>query len=62
MPYLCDVSFIFSLIFNVINHVTSFKQCNYIIILWLNRQSSFFVHFLESLQLFFDDNVEEESE
>ena len=49
MSYLCDLFFIFSLIFIVINHITSFKQ------------TYFFVHFLEHL-LFLDGNVDEESE
>ena len=51
MLYLCDLFFIFSLIFSVINHITSFKQ-TYL----------FFVHFLEYLLLFLDNNVSEESE
>ena len=50
MSYLCDLFFIFSLIFIVINHITSFKQ------------TYFFVHFLEHLLLFLDGNVDEESE
>ena len=50
MLYLCDLFFIFSLIFIVINHITSFKQ------------TYFFVHFLEHLLLFLDGNVDEESE
>ena len=54
MSYLCDFLFIFSLIFIVIifiviNHINSFKQ-GYL----------FFVHFLEYLLLFLDDNVEDE--
>ena len=51
MPYICDLFFIFSLIVIVINHITSFKQT-----------FLFFVHFLENLLLFVDDNVDEESE
>ena len=47
ISYLCDLLFIFSFIFIVINHITSFKQ-TYL----------FFVHFLEHLLLFLDDNVE----
>ena len=43
--------FQFSLIFIVINHKISFKQ------MYL-----FFVHFLEYLLLFLDNNVDEESE
>ena len=42
---------IFSLIFIVINHITSLKQMDL-----------FFVHFLEYLLLFLDDNVNEENE
>ena len=49
--YICDLFFIFSLIFIVINHMTSLKQ-SYL----------FFVHFLEYLLIFLDDNVDEESE
>ena len=51
MSYLCILFFIFSLIFIVINHVISLKQKHF-----------FFVHFLEYLLLFLDDNVDEESE
>ena len=47
ISYQCDLLFIFSFIFIVINHITSFKQ-TYL----------FFVHFLERLLLFLDDNVE----
>ena len=43
--------FIFSLIFIVINHITSFRQ-TYL----------FFVHFLEYLVLFLGDDVGEKSE
>ena len=43
--------FIFSLIFIVINHITSFRQ-TYL----------FFVHFLEYLLLFLGDDVGEKSE
>ena len=50
MSYLCDL-FIFSLIFIVINHITSFRQTHL-----------FFVHFLEYILLFLDDNMDEESE
>ena len=50
MSNLCDIFFIFSLIFIVINHITSFKQ-SYL----------YFVHFLEYLLLCLDDNVDEES-
>ena len=50
MSYLCDQFFTFSLIFILINHITSFKQRH------------FSVHFLEYLLLFLDDNVDDESE
>ena len=43
---LCDLFFIFSLIFIAINLITSLKQ----------------MHFLEYILLFLDDNVDEESE
>ena len=49
MLYLCDLLFTFSLIFIVINHITSFKQ-----------QYWYFVRFLEYLPLFLDDNVNKE--
>ena len=49
--YLCDLFFIFSLIFIVINDITSFKQ-TYLL----------FVHFLEYLLLFLFDTVDEECE
>ena len=51
MSYICDLFFIFSLIFSVINHIMSSKQTHL-----------FFVHFLEYLLLFLVDNVDEESE
>ena len=51
MPHLFDLFFISSLIFTVINHITSFKQ------MYL-----FLIHFLEYLLLFLNDNVDEESE
>ena len=47
MSYLCDLYFIFSLIFIVINNVTLLKQTHL-----------FFVHFLEYLLLFLDDNAD----
>ena len=50
MSYLCDLCFIFSLIFIIITYITLFKQA-YL----------FFVHFLEYLRLFLDDNMNEES-
>ena len=46
MSYLCDLFFIFSLIFIVSYHITSFKL-----------SCLFFVHFLEYLLLFLDNNV-----
>ena len=49
--YLCDLFFIFSLIFIVINDITSFKQ-TYLL----------FVHFLQYLLLFLYDTVDEECE
>ena len=51
MSYLCDLLFIFSLIFIAINHITSSRQTHL-----------FFAHFLEYLLLFLDDNMSEESE
>ena len=51
MSYLCEVFFIFSLIFIDINHITSFKQ-TYI----------FCVHFLDYRLLLLVDNVNNESE
>ena len=51
MSYIRDLFFIFILGFIVINHITSLKQTKL-----------FFVHFLEYLLLFLDDNVDEESE
>ena len=50
MSYLNDLFFICSLIFIVINYITSFKQ-TYL----------FLVHFLEYLLLFLDDKVDEQS-
>ena len=49
MSYLCDLFFIFSLIFIVIYHIILFKQ------MYL-----FFGHFLEYLLLFLYDNLDEE--
>ena len=51
MPYLYDLFSIFRPIFIVVNHITSFKH-----------RYLFFVHLLEYLLLFLDDNVDEESE
>ena len=51
LSYLYDLFFIFSLIFIVINHMTSFKQ-TYL----------FFGHFSECVLLFLDHNMVEESE
>ena len=51
MSYLCNLFFIFNLIFIIINHITSFKQ-TYLV----------FVHvFLEYLLIFLNYNVGEES-
>ena len=50
MPYLCDLFFNWSLIFIVVNHITSFIQTHL-----------FFVQFLEHLLLLKDDNVDEEN-
>ena len=46
MSYIFDPFFIFSLIFIAINHITSLKQTHL-----------FFVHLLQYLLLFLDDNV-----
>ena len=51
MSYICDLFFIFSLVFVVINHITSLKQT-----------PLSFVHFSEYLLLFLDDNMDEKSE
>ena len=51
MSYLCDLFFIFSLIFIVINHITSIKQTHL-----------FFAQFLEYLLLFQDNKVDEENQ
>ena len=48
---ICDLFFHFSLIFIVINHINAYKQRYF-----------FFPYFLEYLQLFLDDNVDEEAE
>ena len=50
MSYLCGLFFIFSLIFIVINHITSFKQAYLILNI-----------FLVYLLSFLDDSVDEES-
>ena len=50
MLYLWDLIFIFSPVFIVINHIITLKQTHL-----------FFVHFLEYLLLFLDNNVDEES-
>ena len=49
MFYIYDLFFIFSLIFIVINHITSLKQ------------TLIFCTFLEYLLLFLDNNVDEKS-
>ena len=51
MPYLCDLFFIFNLLFIVINHKITWKQTNL-----------FFAHISEYLLLVLDINVEEKSE
>ena len=51
MSYLCDIFFIFSLIFIVVNHKTSLKQTPLA-----------FVQFLKYLLLFWDDNLDKKSE
>ena len=51
VSYLCDLFFTFSLIFIVVNHITSLKQMHL-----------FFLHFLEYLLIFVENNVDEESE
>ena len=48
--YLCDVFFIFTLSFIIINNTTSLKEMHL-----------FFAHFLEYLKLVLDDNMDEES-
>ena len=49
--YLCDLFFIFSLIFIAINSIST-----------LNRGTCFFAHFLEYLLLFLDGKMYQESE
>ena len=51
MPYLCDLFFIFSFLFIIINHIISLKQ-----------RHLFFAHFLEYLILVLDHNMDEERE
>ena len=51
MSYICDLFFIFSLIFSVINHLTSLKETHL-----------FFVHFKKCFILFLIDKVDEKSE
>ena len=42
MSYLCNLFFIFSLIFNVINHITSLKQTHYFwTITWMKKVNNF---------------------
>ena len=52
MLCLCDLFFIFDLILIVINYITSLKQMHLL----------FFVHILDYLLLFMEDNVDEERE
>ena len=49
--YFCDILYILSLIFVVVNHITSLEQTHL-----------YFVHFVEYLLLFLDDNVDKNSE
>ena len=51
ISYLCDLFFIFNLIFITIHHINSLKQ-----------KHVAFVQFLKYLLLFLNDNVDEESE
>ena len=51
MSYLCDLFFIFTLIFILNNHIISLKQTNFL-----------FAHFSEYLKLVYDDNMDEGSE
>ena len=51
MSYLCDLYFIFTLIFIITNNIISLKQTHL-----------FFAHSLEDLKLVLDDNMNEESE
>ena len=51
MLHLCDLFFMFSLIFVAVNSIRS-----------LNQTNLFLAHFLEYLLLFLDDNVDEKSE
>ena len=50
MLYLWDLFFIFSIIFIVIDHITTLRQTHL-----------FFLHFLEYILLFLDNEVDEES-
>ena len=51
MSSLCDLFFVFSFVFIVINHITSLKQ-----------KLSITVYFLEYVLLLWFDSVDEESE
>ena len=51
MLYLCDVLYILSLVFIVVDHITSLEQTHL-----------FFVLFVECFHFFLDDNVDEKSE
>ena len=51
MSHVCNLFFIFSLTFIVINHITSLKQTHL-----------FFIHFVECLLLFLGNNLDKESE
>ena len=50
MSYICDVFFFFILVFIAINYVTPLKQMYF-----------FFLHFLEYLLLFLNDNMDQTS-
>ena len=50
MPYRCDLFFIFSIIFIVVNHITSLKQTHL-----------FLIQFLEYPLIFLDNKIDEES-
>ena len=51
MLHLCDLFFMFSIIFIAVNSIRP-----------LNQTNLFLAHFLEYLLLFLDDNVDEKSE
>ena len=47
LPCRCDLFFIFTLILIAVNHITSFQQTNL-----------FFIHYLEYLLLFWEENID----